>query len=516
MYYEFFGLNQAPFKITPDTDIFFEGGNRGAILEALIYTISNGEGIIKVTGEVGSGKTMLCRVLQTRLPRHVETVYLANPSVSPEEILHAIAFELQLPVAKDAGRLEVMHALNSYLLERHSQQRQVVVFVEESQGMPIPTLEEVRLLSNLDTQQHKLLQIVLFGQPELDENLRQQQIRQLRERITHSFTLFPLDQADVKAYLTFRLQAAGYHGPDLFSQRVITYITRASGGLTRRINLIADKALLAAFADGTHNVTMRHVKAAVRESEFSDLPWLRSPTPLAYALGGLAIGGIVGVAVFAAYQALLVPAAPVSVPMASTTANAAVSAPTAPTTTDARVPAAQTAGNAPMEPAKPEVPLPAQAAVTANSEKTAAAASGQAGGPGSTPVAALVTGTANLEAHDLQLSEGDILEQRLRATEQWLEEQSGTTYSIQLLGAGNPELLRDYFKTIDKYVEIEKVYVYRTIANQRPSLTVLYGNFTNRAEVNRTLESLPDELKINRPYYRTIQGVRTEIARHRT
>jgi type II secretory pathway predicted ATPase ExeA len=295
MYYAFFGLTQAPFRITPDTDVFFEGGNRGAILEALIYAISNGEGIIKVTGEVGSGKTMLCRVLQTRLPKNVETVYLANPSVSPEEILHAIAFELQLPIAKDAGRLEVMHALNAYLLERHSQQRQVVVFVEESQGMPIPTLEEVRLLSNLETQQHKLLQIVLFGQPELDDNLRQPQIRQLRERITHSFTLFPLDQGEVKAYLTFRLQAAGYHGPDLFSRRVIAYLTRASGGLTRRINLVADKALLAAFAEGTHNVTLRHVRAAVRDSEFSDLPRPRGPAPFGYAFGGLAVGGVIGV-----------------------------------------------------------------------------------------------------------------------------------------------------------------------------------------------------------------------------
>ncbi len=502
MYYAFFGLNQAPFKITPDTDVFFEGGNRGAILEALIYTISNGEGIIKVTGEVGSGKTMLCRVLQTRLPRNIETVYLANPSVSPEEILHAIAFELQLPIAKDAGRLEVMHALNSYLLERHSQQRQVVVFVEESQGMPIPTLEEVRLLSNLDTQQHKLLQIVLFGQPELDENLRQPQIRQLRERITHSFTLFPLDQKDVKAYLTYRLQAAGYRGPDLFGRRVIAYLTRASGGLTRRINLIADKALLAAFADGTHNVTLKHVKAAVRESEFSDLPWLRSPAPFAYALGGLAIGGVIGVALIAAYQALFVPVAPVSAPMASSTANPAVSA-------------AQTAGNVTAAPAAPDVAPPPKAVVTPGKERIAAATS-QTGESGSAPTSALVGRTASLEADNLESPEGDILEQRLRATEQWLEEQSGTTYSIQLLGAGNPQLLRDYFKTIAKYLEIEKVYVYRTMANQRPSLTVLYGNFTNRAEVNRTLESLPDEMKINRPYYRTIQGVRSEIAKHRT
>ncbi len=539
MYYAFFGLTHAPFKITPDTDVFFEGGNRGAILEALIYAISNGEGIIKVTGEVGSGKTMLCRVLQTRLPKNVETVYLANPSVSPEEILHAIAFELQLPIAKDAGRLQVMHPLNTYLLERHSQQRQVVVFVEESQGMPIPTLEEVRLLSNLETQQHKLLQIVLFGQPELDENLRQPQIRQLRERITHSFTLLPLDKDDIKAYLTFRLQAAGYHGPDLFSRRVIAYLTRASRGLTRRINLVADKALLAAFAEGTHNVILRHVRAAVRDSEFSDLPRSRSPAPFAYALGGLAIGGVIGVAVFAAYQTLLAPPGPASVP-------------TVTTLVDTALPAAQTASNAPTAaagaalPAR-QAPNPALTATTPGRERSASAngpateaRSTPARGPNSIAAAAPLSaqGSAaatgaqsgatpqptpqpgfaetNLAAGDRGSTAGDVLEQRLRATDQWLAEQNGTVYSIQLLGTNNPELLRDYFKTIAKYLEIEKVYVYRTMANQRPSMTLLYGNFVDRAEVNRVLQSLPEELKTNRPYYRTIQGVRSEIARHRS
>ena len=269
MYYTYFGLKQPPFRITPDTDFFYEGGNRGAVLEALIYAITQGEGIVKVTGEVGSGKTMLCRVLQSRLPKSVETVYLANPSVSPEEILHAIAFELQLPLPRDAGRLEVMHTLNEYLLARHTEGRQVVVFVEESQSMPIPTLEEIRLLSNLETRQHKLLQIVLFGQPELDENLRKPEIRQLRERITHSFGLTPLTAEEVRDYLTFRLRAAGYHGPDLFPSRLTGYMARATGGLNRRINIVADKALLAAFADNTHNVTLKHVKAAVQDSEFS-------------------------------------------------------------------------------------------------------------------------------------------------------------------------------------------------------------------------------------------------------
>ena len=182
MYYEHFGLTQAPFKITPNTDFFFGGGNRGPILEALIYAITQGEGIVKVTGEVGSGKTMLCSMLQSRLPEQVVTVYLANPSVSPEEILHAIAFEMQLDIARDASRLVVMHAIQAYLLQRHAEGKRVVLFVEESQGMPIATLEEIRLLSNLETKSDKLLQIVLFGQPELDDNLRENRIRQLKER----------------------------------------------------------------------------------------------------------------------------------------------------------------------------------------------------------------------------------------------------------------------------------------------------------------------------------------------
>ena len=541
MYYAFFGLTHPPFKITPDTDVFFEGGNRGAILEARIYAITNGEGIIKVTGEVGSGKTMLCRVLQTRLPKNVETVYLANPSVSPEEILHAIAFELQLPIARNASRLEVMHALNTYLLERHSQQRQVVVFVEESQGMPIATLEEIRLLSNLETQQYKLLQILLFGQPELDENLRQPQIRQLRERITHSFTLSPLDEGDVRAYLAFRLHAAGYHGPDLFSRRVIAYLTQACEGLTRRINLVADKALLAAFAEGTHNVSLKHVKAAVRDSEFSDVPGPAGFSPISYALGGLVLGGFLGCGVYAAYMTLtppretnstatlVQPGGQAFVPQSGDNRADAVTASPRPNIepnpTDSaaiakkEILATSKRQNASLESAPPRQSAGGEHGFTAAAstavEKYAAP---RPPTPESAPPPRIPANSASAGAStglvDPDLPAGDVLEQRLHATEQWLAQQRGPEYSIQLLGSNDPELLREYFKTIGKYLEIEKVFVYRTIANQRPSLTVLYGNFANRAAVNRMLNSLPDDLKVNRPYYRTIQGIRSEIARH--
>ncbi len=269
MYYEFFGLNRPPFKITPDTDFFFEGGNRGATLEALLYAVSEGEGIIKVTGEVGSGKTMLCRVLLQRLPDNVDIVYLTNPNVSPDEILHAIAIELQLKVPRDAKRVETLHALHTYLVGRHAKGRQVVLFVEESQGMPIATLEEIRLLTNLETTQHKLLQIILFGQPELDETLTRPEIRQLRERITHSFGLKPLSRDEVAEYLAFRLRAAGYRGPSLFSRPLVDAIARASGGLTRRVNIIADKSLLAAYSEGTHTLTPDHVRNAIADAEFT-------------------------------------------------------------------------------------------------------------------------------------------------------------------------------------------------------------------------------------------------------
>ncbi|MFZ9149655.1 MAG: ExeA family protein [Burkholderiales bacterium] len=299
MYYEHFGLAQPPFKITPNTDFFFGGGNRGPILEALIYAISQGEGIVKVTGEVGSGKTMLCSMLQARLAESVETVYLANPSVSPEEILHAIAFELQLQITRDESRLAVMHAIQDYLLKRHAEGKRVVLFIEESQGMPIATLEEIRLLSNLETKSDKLLQIVLFGQPELDENLCQNQIRQLKERITHSFRLEPLTGPETREYLMFRLRTAGYRGPDLFSDAIIREITRVSGGLTRRINLIADKALLAAFAENTHTLRQKHVDAAIRDSEFAHPQYRQEPksrSPWILGSGLLIVGMAAGAA----------------------------------------------------------------------------------------------------------------------------------------------------------------------------------------------------------------------------
>lgn len=269
MYEQHFGFSQPPFRITPDPAFFFPGGNRGAVLEALVYAVARGEGMVKVVGEVGSGKTMLCRMLERELPAGCEIIYLANPRLSADEILHAIAFELGLDISADDSRLKAQHAVHDYLLARHADNRRVIMFVEEAQGMPLEALEEIRMLSNLETSSDKLLQIVLFGQPELDDKLALHEIRQLRERITHGFVLAPFARDEITEYVNARVRASGYRGGTLFSAAAVRELERYSGGLLRRINVLADKALLAAFAAHESSVSPAHVRRAAADSEFS-------------------------------------------------------------------------------------------------------------------------------------------------------------------------------------------------------------------------------------------------------
>jgi type II secretory pathway predicted ATPase ExeA len=294
LYLEHFGLSEPPFRITPHTDFFFDGADRGATLEALIYAILHDEGIVKVSGEVGSGKTMLCRVLMERLPAHVETIYLATPSLGRDEILYAIGDDLDLKLA--SGRTSVaLRELQEQLIRLYAAGRRVVVLVDEAHVMPDETLEQVRLLSNLESNRHKLLQMVLFGQPELDATLGKPSLRQLRDRITHSFRMRPLAAPEVANYVTFRMRAAGYRGPQLFTPRALGLVARASAGLTRRINILCDKALLAAFTESAHAVTDKHVRAAVADSEFAAVSRVRGPAVYAAAalLAGLVVGAVV-------------------------------------------------------------------------------------------------------------------------------------------------------------------------------------------------------------------------------
>ena len=271
MYLEHFGLTEPPFRITPVTVFFFSGANRGEILDALIYSIAEVEGIIKVSGEVGSGKTMLCRMLLEKLPKHIEAIYLANPSLSREEMLYAIADGLGLNIEGERVGI-IMQNIQNKLEEKAREGKRIVVLVDEAHAMPPDTLEELRLLYNLQVGNAKLLQIVLFGQPELNAKLDQPNMRQLKDRIAHHFHMQPLSRNILENYLMFRMRAAGYHGPNIFSPGAIKLIASASNGLMRRVNILADKSLLAAFVEDTHNIEARHVQAAMRDSELNIAP----------------------------------------------------------------------------------------------------------------------------------------------------------------------------------------------------------------------------------------------------
>lgn len=478
MYYPHFGLKEPPFKITPNTDFFFSGGNRGAVLDALVYAITNGEGIIKVVGEVGSGKTMLCRMLQTILPEKIESIYLANPSVAPEDVLHAIAFELQLKLPKNADRLKVMQQLQTHLLDRHAEGRQVVIFVEEAQGMPLATLEEIRLLSNLETKQDKLLQIVLFGQPELDTNLSETHIRQLRERITHSFHLEPLATKDIGEYLILRLRAAGYHGPHLFSDAAIKKLSGAAKGLARRVNILADKSLLAAFADNVYQVTPKHVKAAIQDSEFG-----RNATNYKQYF----VWAILLIACLTTFLAVMWwQKAHQSSPAMQAVVGQAVNL-------DASVVKVNQATSK----------LTAALPTTPNTNPITALA---------TPNTAAATNiTVNPTIEISADAQQQLVDKRLDATKNLLASGSPDTISLQILSSTDDAQIKSELAKLSQQLEIDNIYLYRKKQNGVNLTMFLYGAYAQRSLALAALRDLPSQIKNNRPHLRTLAGIKKEI-----
>ena len=240
--------------------MFFKDGSRAQILEALVYTVSRGDGIVKVTGEVGSGKTMLLRLLATRLPSSTEIIYINSPNLSSKDILLYICSELQIDVSKFKEKFSLTNALKNKLVELHSNGHKVVMLIDEAQVMTFDALEEVRLLSNLETSDDKLLQMVLFGQPELDVALENDKVRQIKSRISYSIYVPALTKKEVHTYLNYRMRQAGYKGLDIFSVKVSNKIHKLSLGLPRNINVIADKLLMASFGLGTKQIKSSHFK----------------------------------------------------------------------------------------------------------------------------------------------------------------------------------------------------------------------------------------------------------------
>lgn len=271
MYRKYFGLNSVPFKTTPDLDMFYKHGSRQEIFEALLYTIGRGDGILKVTGEVGSGKTMLLRLLASNLTNDFDIIYINSPNLSAKDIILYICSELSLDVDASSQKFTLTNELKHKLVELYSSGRRVVMLIDEAQSMTFDALEEIRLLSNIETGQDKLLQIVLFGQPELDVALDNTKIRQLKSRISYSMYVPPLESADVQAYLNYRMRKAGYVGLDVFTLKIAKRIQKISGGLPRNINVIADKILMSMYGFDDKVAKICHLKTLpeIDESSYS-------------------------------------------------------------------------------------------------------------------------------------------------------------------------------------------------------------------------------------------------------
>lgn len=476
MYIEHYGLTEAPFRITPHTDFFFAGANRGATLEALLYAITHDEGIVKISGEVGSGKTMLCRVLMERLPQSVVVIYLANPSLSRDDILYALADELGIEVAEQSRTATVMRALQEHLVGLYSEGKQVVVLIDEAHAMPMETLEEIRLLSNLESNRHKLLQLVLFGQPELNETLARSDMRQLRERITHNFNLEPLVREDIDQYLDFRMRAAGYRGPNVFAPAAVKLIAKASAGLTRRINILADKALLASFAAGTHQVGIREAKAAIKDSDFSPpgnrgKDWI-VPGGWAWAVGGaLATLALIGLA------KLLLPVAEPSSPPS----------PPSPTALPDQV----VPSTPPIPPPPSLAPTTAEASSPTNVANTAVETESSTHPLIDSPTPAIPT---------------SVLDQMLSESRPWIDSVDPNRWFVQLyatLDDQRPDLVERFIiNARHAGLDSKQLRVYLADFGEINRYGVIYGDYASRKDAVKVLNALPAELKRNKPYVR--------------
>ena len=272
MYQQYFNMTEMPFALLPDTSFFFESDNYKEALNVLLVAIRSGEGFVKVTGEVGTGKTMLCRKLLNCLDDETYvTVYIPNPFLSPNQLRMALADELGVDyrddISDDITSYRLMSDITKKLMEHNIQGRKVVVCLDEVQAMPIETLEALRLFSNIETEKSKLMQTVLFGQPELDERLGQSCNRQLKQRITFSYKLEPVDRKSLTGYINHRLSIAGYHGGELFTSKAIDKIYKNSKGVPRLVNTLCNKALILAFGQGQNNVACKHIAQAINDAE---------------------------------------------------------------------------------------------------------------------------------------------------------------------------------------------------------------------------------------------------------
>jgi general secretion pathway protein A len=266
MYTEFFGLNEKPFTISPNPHYFYMSDGHREALAHLLYGIKGEGGFVLLTGEVGTGKTTVCRVLLELLPRTLDVAFLLNPPSTVEELLATLCDEFGISYTHGSTSVKIFVGLiQSYLLGLHAKGRRAILIVEEAQNLTTEVLEQIRLLTNLETNEHKLLQIIMIGQPELRDKLNRTDLRQLDQRITARYHLGPLGKKEIASYVTFRLSTAGLRRFQLFPARVTKKLLRLSAGIPRVINAICDRALLGAYVQGKDRIDIHTLSKAARE-----------------------------------------------------------------------------------------------------------------------------------------------------------------------------------------------------------------------------------------------------------
>jgi len=267
MYLYHFGLGELPFTLTPNTNFYLPLASHNEALAVLSTALQTGEGFIKVVGEVGTGKTLLCRKLLNEIPEHFVTAYIPNPYLNPDELRRAVAVELGVKQAQRMSVQLLTQRIQTRLLELHGQGHSVVLILDEAQALPEDSLEALRLFTNLETETRKLLQVVLFAQPELDQRLAKTEFRQLRQRITFAYKLRTMNAQEVEQYIQHRLQVAGYKGAELFPAAISQKIARVSQGVPRLVNILCHKMLMLAYGQGHYKMTVKLLKAAVQDTE---------------------------------------------------------------------------------------------------------------------------------------------------------------------------------------------------------------------------------------------------------
>ncbi len=508
------GLSEQPFADSSVTDFFFERANRGATLDALMYLLTHGEGaegVIQVIGEAGSGKTTLCRSLIKRLPAQMQAVYLAKPDCSREELLHSIQDELNAGVAESVPTAPrpplAIEELQRELAEKHAGGGQVVLLVDEAHTLPAETLEEVLALYDLESPRHKLFQVVLFGQTELENKLFLPQMRKLKDRVAHHFVLQRFNTKAVEEYLMWRVRAENNNGPDVFSAEALKLISKASGGLVGQLDILADKSLLTASVAGTRQVEAHHVEAAIVDigvkhgsgggngpnwrvflgrrtvdavAMFSTvavvmlgvLNWqdTRSPSPEITSL-------IATMPLEAKTQVSVSTPTPGPIYSTNSTVTTAV-----PPVISPSVSATATAPSR-ISPSVPVVaPNPAPSGAVASEESKPVAEIGQ-------------RSTARTHIAGVELAGNALLEQRLEATTNTMRKTDKNFYTIQLFATENiqPDRMERFLQRARSQVDLSDLYVHPVSNGNQAKFIVTYGIYPSRDEADAAVAGLPEK-----------------------